>query len=103
MIDKIAEFMGWRIEGKWLVDPGKGGRQYNTDHYAFATSWDLWMLVEQRIREQGLWKDYIFYLWVELHGLDNFDMKPGHACRSIMSATLEQRASALERVLEERE
>jgi hypothetical protein len=83
---KIAEFVG---------NTSFSGRNA-TKH------WGIWMReVEPRIREQDLWGVYCWKLWEIVDG-SNFPI-PSRVAEKIMSATLEQRASALERVLEERE
>jgi hypothetical protein len=103
---KIAEFMGWETIGTLEFPDAIHYYDEKTNKYYSPQDWRDWMReVEPRIREQGLWEIYID----ELIDVLEIERVPywGHLDKSgylkLTQAALDQRASALERVLEERE
>lgn len=65
-------------------------------------AWGFWMTeVEPRIREKGLYDEYMISLWENLCGPYEAvkSMSQGSAASYLMQSTLAQRAEALRRVL----
>jgi hypothetical protein len=96
-IERLARFMGWEHDGIGM---------YNADPYFDCYPLDNWndcMLVEARLREKGLWDDYVLVLMKELGGVRYLeDGRPEIFCTSgnLMAATKEQRMQAALAVIE---
>jgi hypothetical protein len=124
-MNRIAEFMGWREDNsadgsniigdfeqevKFILRLGDtkktwcisrygdfGGRKFDT-----YEDWNDCMLVEERVREKGLWDEYVLTLMKELGGVRYLeDGRPEIFCTSgnLMAATKQQRMEAVLKVI----
>jgi hypothetical protein len=102
---KIATWMGWIGVGKRMVtetgriEPSEKwmGLRNTTDMTVtdvpnYCTRWSDWMPVEQRINDQGIWREYLAAL-TDHPAISG--MTTGLAWDKIVMSTQEQRVDAL--------
>ena len=95
-IEILAEFMGWEMHEileYHCVDAIGTGFYFDPPE-----NWNDCMLVEARLREKGLWNDYIDALYREV-GVNGLDLST--IVRAIMLSTKEQRMEAAVKVIGE--
>jgi hypothetical protein len=105
-IDKIIEFLGWvkkNDNGEWewaneetskLLRNYLGYREFNP-----FTNWNDCMLMEAKIKADGLWREYVEELWRTVTGYSEFIYHVDFAY-VVMDTDCKTRMVAMQRVIE---